>query len=90
MQLPADLFEEVSKELSGSDAWKTLAIELGVLETKDVNLWTHNPHKYGNGHIVMSKWKDSGCTWQQLVAALGKIGHTRLAGKVENACKNEY
>ena len=78
----------MAKELGSSDAWKRLAIQLGVLETKDLNLWTHNPHKYGNGHIVLSKWKESGCTWQQLVQALNRIDHQRLAGKVENAFKN--
>lgn len=85
--LPADLNEELSKELSSSDAWRKLGVELGVLDTKDINLWTHNPHKYGNGCIVMGKWKDSDCTWQQLVAALNKIGHQRLATKVSKCMK---
>lgn len=86
LQLPTDLYEEVSKELSSSDAWRKLAVELGIMETKDLNLWTYSPHK----HIVINKWKESGCTWQQLVAALTKIGHKLLAAKIETACRNEY
>lgn len=86
-ELPVDLYDEAAKLLSSSDSWKSLGVELHILETKDINLWTHNPHRLGNGFAVMQKWKESDCTWQNLVEALDKIGHGALAKKVSKSFK---
>ena len=52
------------------DKWALLGSRLGLIETNDINFYKNNPHKGGNGELILKRWKDSDCSYKDLVAAL--------------------
>lgn len=60
-----------SKILSGNgDKWAHVGAKLGLLSLEDIQFYTHNPHKGGNGELVLYMWRDSDCGYKDLVAVL--------------------
>ena len=70
-QIPSQLFLDWSKKLSGTgEKWALLGSKLGLLETDDIQFYKQYPHKGGNGELILRMWKDSDCSYKELVAAL--------------------
>ena len=70
-QIPSQLFLDWSKKLSGTgEKWALLGSKLGLLNTDDIQFYKQYPHKGGNGELILRMWKDSDCSYKELVAAL--------------------
>ena len=70
-KIPTHLFLDWSKKLSGTgDKWALLGSKLGLLQTDDIQFYKQYPHKGGNGELILRMWKDSDCSYKELVAAL--------------------
>ena len=81
------MFLEWSKKLSGNgDKWAVLGSKLGLITMDDINFYKDNPHKGGNGQVILSIWKDSDCSYRELVAALRDedIRLDKLASQIES------
>ena len=63
-----------------------LGSKLHLMTTDDINFYKDNPHKGGNGHVILSIWKDSDCSYRELVAALRHedIRLDKLASQIES------
>ena len=86
-QIPAQLFLDWSKKLSGTgDKWAVLGSKLGLITTDDINFYKDNPYRGGNGQLILRMWKDSDCSYKELVAALRDedIRLDKLAGQIES------
>lgn len=71
LQIPPELFLKWSKNLSGNgDKWALLGAKLGLLSVEDIRFYNHIPHKGGNGELVLSMWRDSDCSYKELVSTL--------------------
>ena len=70
-QIPPELFLKWSKQLSGTgEKWALIGSKLGLLTTDDIQLHKHYPHKGGNGELILGMWRDSDCSYKDLVAVL--------------------
>jgi hypothetical protein len=76
-----------SKKLSGTgDKWAVLGSKLGLITIDDINFYKHNPHPGGIGQQILRMWKDSDCSYRELVAALRdeEIRLDGLAAQIES------
>ena len=76
-----------SKILSGNgDKWALVGSKLGLLSVEDIQFYTHNPDKGGNGKLILCMWRDSDCSYKDLVAALRDedIRLDTLASQIES------
>lgn len=81
------MFLEWSKKLSGTgDKWAVLGSKLGLVTTDDINYYKGYPYQGGNGQLILRMWKDSDCSYKELVAALRDedIRLDKLAGQIES------
>ena len=86
-QIPSQQFLDWSKKLSGNgDKWAHLGSKLGLLETDDIHFYKQYPYKGGNGEMILARWKDSDCSYKELVAALRDkdIRLDQLATQIES------
>ena len=86
-QIPPQLFLDWSKKLGGTgDKWAVLGSKLGLVTTDDINFYKDNPRKGGNGELILRMWKDSDCSYRELVAALRDedIRLDKLATQIES------
>ena len=63
-----------------------LGSKLGLMKTDDIHFYKQNPDKGGNGELILHMWKDSDCSYKELVAALRDedIGLDELALQIES------
>lgn len=92
LQIPGDKFLHWSKVLGGSDKWALVGSKLGLVSTDDIRFYTHNTQKGGNGQLILDLWRNSDCSYKELVDVLKSedVHLDSLAKQIEDHFTNAH